>query len=112
MRTTLLREPTQWQSQIALSAITANMDNDSHDDQKTEEQSTKKYGKKFFIHYTHEKRFETLKRNMHGAYEDIFQNTPAACTKMVVGTRNRRDTKSKLIRTCLKRRMLQSTITK
>ena len=114
IRNKLLGEPTARQSQIALSAATADMDNDQTDDQIIKEQTTtnKKpgnYGDKFFIHYTHEQRFNTLKKDMHQIYDDVFQNTPAMYTRMVVGTRNRRDMKNELIR---KRTLLQKKITK
>jgi hypothetical protein len=116
MRNKLLGEPTQRQSQIALSAATANLDNDQTDDQIMKEQTTtnKKptnYGDKFFVHYTHEKRFHTLKKDMHTVYDDIFRNTPAMYTKLVVGTRNRRDAKNELIRKRPKRTLLQNRIT-
>ena len=126
MRHKLLGEPTARQSQTALSAATADMDNDQTDDQIVTDQTTttttttvttnnqnpRNYGDKFFVHYTHEQRFNTLKRDMHQVYEHTFQNTPAMYTKMVVGTRNRRDTKNELIRKRPKRTLLQNTITK
>ncbi len=120
MRAKLLGEPTQRQSQIAFSAATADMDNDQTDDQIMKDQTTtttttnKKstnYGDKFFVHYTHEQRFNTLKKDMHQVYGDVFQNTPAMHTRMVVGTRNRRDAKNELIRKRPKRTLLRNTIT-
>jgi hypothetical protein len=118
MRTKLLGETTKRQSQIALSAATANLDNDQTDDQIMKEQTTtttKKqtnYDEKFFVHYTHEQRFNTLKKDMHKVYDDVFQNTPAMYTRMVVGTRNRRDAKNELIKKRPKRTLLRNTITK
>ncbi len=117
MRNKLLGEPTPTQFQTALSAATADMDNDQTDDQIMKEQTTtdKKptnYGDKFFVHYTHEQRFNTLKKDMHQVYDDVFQNTPAMYTRMVVGTRNRRDTKNELIRKRPKRTLLQNKIKK
>jgi len=116
MRNKLLGEPTPRQSQIALSAATADKDNDQTDDQIMEQQTTtdKKptnYDDKFFVHYTHEQRFNTLKKDMHQVYDDIFQNTPAMYAKLVVGTRNRRDEKNELIRKRPTRTLLQNTIT-
>lgn len=116
MRNKLLGEPTPRQSQTALSAATADLDNEQTDDQimtvstTTNKQSTN-INDKFNVHYTHEERFHTLKRDMHQVYDDIFQNTPAMYIKMVVGTRNRRDAKNELIRKRPKRTLLQNTIT-
>ena len=117
MRSKLLGEPTPRQSQTTLSAATADMDNDQTDEQIMKEQATtnKKstnYGEKFFVHYTHEDRFHTLKKDMHQVYDDVFQNTPAMYTRMVVTTRNHRDAKNELIRKRPKRTLLQNRITK
>jgi hypothetical protein len=117
MRNKLLGEPTSRQSQIELSATTAGMDNDQTDDQIIEQPTTTdnkptNYGARFFVHYTHEQRFNTLKKDMHQVYDDIFQNTPAMYTRMVVSTRNRRDAKHEVIRKRPKRTLLRNTITK
>jgi hypothetical protein len=37
----------------------------------------KNYDNKLIIHYTHEKRFLSTKRDIHENYEDAFKNTPA-----------------------------------
>jgi len=96
MRSKLLGEPTPRQSQIALNAAAADMDNDQTDDQIIQAQTTTNkqltnINDEFFVHYTHEDRFQSLKRDMHQVYDDIFQNTPAMDTKMAVDTRNRRE---------------------
>ena len=71
MRHKLLGEPTARQSQKASSAATADIDNDQTDYQVITEQTTttnqnpRNYGDKFFVHYAHEQRFNTLKRDMH-----------------------------------------------
>ena len=124
MRTKLLGEPTARQSQIALSAATADMDNDQTDDQimqsKQQQQQQQQQqqiknqqimvtNSLYTIHY--EQRFNTLKKDMHQVYDDVFHDTPAMYTKMVVGTRNRRDAKNELIRKRPKRTLLRNTIT-
>jgi hypothetical protein len=122
MRQTLLGQPTQRQSQVALSAATAGIDNDPTDEQimKMEIEKTttttaneRIYNKddKFFVHYTHEKRFHSLKRDMHKVYEDTFANTPAIYSKLIVGNRNRRNAQHELIRKRPKKTLLQNTIT-
>lgn len=117
MRAKLLGEPTQRQSQVALNAATADLYNEQTDNQMTDEikttniQSTINYGDKFFVHHTHEDRFQTLEKDIHQVYDDVFQNTPAMYTKMVVGTRNRRDVKDELMRKRPEQTLLRNTIT-
>ncbi len=118
MRHKLLGQPTPRQSQRALSAAMADIDNDQTDDQLIESRTVidkppvnNDNNNNLFVHYTHEKRFQTLKRDMHQVYDDIFTNTPAMYTKLIVGTRNRRDVKNELIRKRPKRTVLQNTIT-
>ena len=119
MRNKLLGQPTPRQSQVALSAATADIDNDQTDEQLVEKTETTKktenkktnYGDKFFIHYTHEKRFESCKRDMHRVYEDVFKNTPAMHATPVVGNRNRRATQNELIRKRPKRTLLKNIMT-
>jgi hypothetical protein len=69
------------------------------------------YNDKLFVHYKHEKRFQSLKREMHHVYADIFGNTPCMHAKLIVGNRNRQDAKNELIRKQPKRTLLQNTIT-
>lgn len=113
----LIGQPTYRQSQVAMSAATANIDNDQTDD--TEEMKTteatnktidkvKNYGNKLFIHYTHEKRFQSFKRDMHQVYQDVFKDTPAMDVKMIVDNRNRRDTRNDLILKQPKQALLQN----
>ncbi|CAF3626099.1 unnamed protein product, partial [Rotaria socialis] len=78
LRQKLLAQPTSRQSQVALNAATTDIDNDPvADETKQPNQSPTKldsttitnYEEKLFLHYTHEKRFEVFKRDMHHAYE-------------------------------------------
>jgi hypothetical protein len=116
LRNKLLIQPTHRQSQVALSAATADIDNDQTNAQLTEPQTnvTKQATKndtKLIVHYTHEKRFHTLKCDMHQVYDNTFGNTPAMYTTLIVGNRNRRDAKHELIRKRLNRTLLQNTKT-
>ncbi|CAF2256135.1 unnamed protein product [Rotaria magnacalcarata] len=74
LRQKLLGQPTPRQSQVALSAATADIDNDTDADETKQpnEPSTKpdpatitNYEEKLLLHYTHEKRFTVMKRDMH-----------------------------------------------
>jgi len=121
MRQTLLGQPTQRQSQVALSAATADIDNDPTDEQIMKMENEKNtttanetiYNKddQFFVHYTHEKRFHSLKRDMHKVYQDTFENAPAIYSKLIVGNRNRRNAQHELIRKRPKKTLLQNTFT-
>ena len=51
-----------------------------------------------FIHYTHEKRLDSFKRDMHTIYADVFQGSPAMEVKLVVGHRNSHNTQLELAR--------------
>lgn len=64
--------------------------------------------KKLIVHYTHEKRFDSLKREMHQIYQDVFKNSPVADVKSIVGTRNRRDARNDLIRKRPQRAILKN----
>jgi hypothetical protein len=64
--------------------------------------------KKLIVHYTHEKRFDSLKREMHQIFHDVFKNSPVADVKSIVGTRNRRDARNDLIRKRPQRALLKN----
>lgn len=49
------------------------------------------------IHYTHEKRFGSLKRDIHQIYSEVFQNTDASKIRLIIGHRNSRNIQCELI---------------
>ena len=111
-----LTEPTARQSKLATSAATAKTEKKQHGKAQVEDQlleedtieeeksiikakATEKIdGDELIVHYTHEKRFESIKRDMHTVYHDIFKNTPVDDIKMIVGNRNRQTARNELIR--------------
>ncbi|CAF1540598.1 unnamed protein product [Adineta steineri] len=116
LRHEILDQPTPSQSQAASRAATADVDNDQTDvtEETTSRESVEKiqkkpisYADRLFLHYTHEKRFEPFKRNMHRVYQNVFKNTPAMDLKLIVDNRNRRKAKNELIRKRPKRSLLQ-----
>jgi len=117
MRHKILGLPTARQSQVTLSASRADVDNDQTDENPVEtskptneiEKKQNYFNDKQFVHYTHEQRFNSFKRDMHHVYEDIFKDTPAMNAKIIVGNRNRRDAKNELIRKRPLQRLLQNT---
>ncbi|CAF3327431.1 unnamed protein product [Rotaria socialis] len=105
MRKKILGQPTPRQSQVAMSAALAGIDNDPSDDErqqpnpdpKKSEEKISNYNEKFFTHFIYEKRFDTCKRDMHQIYHHAFKDTPAMYTKQIVGNRNRRSAHNELI---------------
>ncbi|CAF4940347.1 unnamed protein product [Rotaria magnacalcarata] len=111
MHNKILNLPTARQSQVSISAATADIDNDQTDEPQNEptttttttttaqERKKKEHtrGNKLIVHYTHEKRFQTFKSDMHQVYDNTFKDTPAADVKLIVGNKNRRPAKKELI---------------
>jgi hypothetical protein len=103
-----------------MNATTADIDNDQTDDQlistaastKEAETKTTNNEKKLIVHYKHEKRFQSCKKDIHRVYEDIFQNTPAMHAKFMVSNKNRRTTQNELIRKRPRKTLLQNKIIK
>ncbi|CAF1508153.1 unnamed protein product [Rotaria magnacalcarata] len=99
------RQPTPRQSQVALSAALADIDNYPPDDEKQQpdpyktksEQKNSNYDEKFFTHFTYEKRFETCKRDIHKVYNNVFKDTPAMYTRQIIGHCIRRQAHDELI---------------
>ncbi|CAM4973834.1 unnamed protein product [Rotaria socialis] len=118
MRKQILGQPTPRQTQVAMSAALADIDNDPLDDderqqpnpdpKKTEEKISN-INENFFTHYTYEKRFKTCKRDMHQVYHDTFKDTPAVYTKLIVVDRIRRQAHNELIRKRPNKTLLQTT---
>ncbi|CAM4841792.1 unnamed protein product [Rotaria magnacalcarata] len=118
MRKQILGQPTPRQSQVAMSAALADIDNDPPDDDERQqpnphpeksEEKIPNYNEKFFTHFTYEKRFETCKRDMHQVYHHAFKDTPAMYRKQIVGNRNRRQAQNELIRRRPNKTLLQNT---
>ena len=80
MRQNILRQPTRQQSQVTLSAATADLDNHPTDGNVMQTTDTsenipendRRFDKKIIVHYTHEKRFQPFKRNMHRILDNTF----------------------------------------
>jgi hypothetical protein len=47
-----------------------------------------KFDTNLIIHYTHEKRFQTNKKNIHQLWNQTFEQTPVIDTRLIIGTRN------------------------
>ncbi|CAF1348914.1 unnamed protein product [Adineta steineri] len=109
MRNQIMGQPTSRQSQVAMNITNANDNNNDHTNQSDtiptdsisiiQNKKKKPYDEnKLIVHYTHEKRFSSTKRDIHRNYTDVFNNTPAMDVKLIVGNRNRRAATNDLIR--------------
>jgi len=115
MRQDISSQPTSQQSQVTLSAATADLDNNPVDgdsiDQtniaQTKDKNNTELEKKLIIHYTHEKRLHPFKRNMHRIYDNTFGKQIDTNIKMIVGSRNRPNAQKELIRKKPKQALLK-----
>jgi hypothetical protein len=108
-----LAQPTIRQTQVTRSITSANANTEQPDDSTvTTHGNVTDLQDRFFIHYTHEKRFRPFKRDMHQLYENVFQQTPAMAIRIVVGNRNRRDGGKELIQKRPKQHLLLNKQTK
>lgn len=106
MRIALSGQPSRRQSQVEMRIATLTTDNDdlvedSHKKQEFTIQENKKpnqFQNKLIIHYTHENRFKTCKRDMHRIFQETFANTAIIETKLIVGNTNHKNTMTELIR--------------
>ncbi|CAF4625006.1 unnamed protein product [Rotaria socialis] len=80
---TLTQKPSRQQSQVEMRIAILTTDNDHFIQESTKNQELiikdyqkpKEFQNKLIIHYTHEKRFNTRKRDMHRIFQDTFANT-------------------------------------
>ena len=52
------------------------------------------------IHYLHEARLTSYKKDIHELWDQIFQQTVVLNTKLIVGNRNSQNTTRTLVRLC------------
>ncbi|CAF3281724.1 unnamed protein product, partial [Rotaria socialis] len=106
MRIALSRQPSRQQSQVEMriASLTTNNEHLIEELDKKQEvtiQEKKKpneFQNKLIIHYTHEKRFNTRKRDLHRIFQETFASTSILETKLIVGNRNQKSTMKELIR--------------
>ncbi|CAF4549539.1 unnamed protein product [Rotaria socialis] len=90
MRNKILNLPTARQSQVSISAATADIDNDQTDEPQNEPITTT-------ATTTIQDRNNKEHTHMHQVYDNTFKDTPAADVKLIVGNKNRRSAKTELI---------------
>ena len=117
LRANIRQQPTAQQSQVMMSATRADIPNHPNNAKPIQSKETPKRngnednqnGSRLIIHYIHEQRFHSFKRDMHLIYQNIFENRRVANVKMIVGNRNRRDSRHELIHKRPKRSLLTNT---
>jgi hypothetical protein len=102
IRSNLLNKPTVAEHQIA-SRIAKTIDlhgNNTEDDPLVKRRlaKTSKWINNLIIHYTHENRFESSKKDIHELWDHVFTNTPVMNTKLVIGNRNNPNITKALVR--------------
>ncbi|CAF4939680.1 unnamed protein product, partial [Rotaria socialis] len=116
MRIALSGQPSRQQSQVEMriASLTTNNEHLIEELEKKQEvpiQEKKKpneFQNKLIIHYTHEKRFNTRKRDLHRIFQETFANTQIIETKLIVGNRNQKSTMKELIRKCPRQAILKN----
>ena len=102
IRTQLLKQQTNVEQQVQdrISSITDQSDEeqtkDKHNPNKAQ-QKQDKWNKCLIIHYTHEQRLASYKRDIHQIWDATFKPTPIQETKLIVGNRNNRNSAEELV---------------
>jgi hypothetical protein len=98
----LLNIPTIHEHQIA-SRIAKTINSDNNDMVHNSLVNTKlnqesKWNTSLIIHYTHEARLSTYKKDIHQLWNRTFKETPVINTRLIVGNRNSKNLTKQLVR--------------
>lgn len=86
----LYDQTTLCQTQVAVGVTKADLDNDQIDnDNVTIVKKSSSSSNKLFIHYNHEKRFRSFKRDLHQIHNKIIPRDLPLDHRLIVGNRNR-----------------------
>jgi hypothetical protein len=101
LRSYLLNRPTITEHGIAsrIANTIDSHDSDELDDPLVRAQLKKKskWIENLIVHYTHEARFDSYKRDIHQLWHHIFAKIPAMNRKLIIGNRNNRNYKGRLV---------------
>jgi hypothetical protein len=64
-----------------------------------QKQTNETKSRRLILHSTHEHRLQAIKQDFHQIWSTTFAATPVMETKVIVGNRNRRNTKLELVQT-------------
>jgi predicted transcriptional regulator len=92
MRSELLKVPTNVEHQVLSRIATIER---HHQD--TIDTTKSKWDRSLTVHYHHEQRLATFKKDLHQLWTEIFNQTPIHDVRLIVGHRNNRNTKRELI---------------
>lgn len=70
--------------------------------------SNKSKQDRIIVHYIHEGRFRSFKKDIHQIHQEVVKNPPALETRLIVGNRNRRSAQFELIRKRPSRKLLKN----
>ena len=103
IRSHLLNRPTVTELQMASQIAKVTGDHPAHNTADAssvavKEKQTLKSNNNLIIHYTHEKRFHTFKKDIHELWNQMFQCTPVSNTKLIIGHKNNRNATQELVR--------------
>jgi len=104
MRTQLLALPTSKQSQVNKRVIASTFQDDVENSTIEAEPinsvvpKQKQWIDRLILHYTHEKRFASYKRDIHQTWNKTFVDTPVTDVKLLVGHRNNRNLQCEIVR--------------
>jgi hypothetical protein len=56
-----------------------------------------KWNTRLILHYTHEQRLANNKKDFHQIWNNILSDTPVINTKLIIGTRNRRNATKEMV---------------
>ncbi|CAF2871551.1 unnamed protein product [Rotaria sp. Silwood2] len=101
-----MQQPTARHSQVQARIAQYKENNEEHQVEQlvtATSTTTRKQKKNIFqdaviIHYTHEKRFTTMKKDMHQIFHEAFQGFGIEAVRLIVGHRNGSNSECELIR--------------
>jgi hypothetical protein len=101
LRSYLLNRSTNIEHEIA-SRIASTISPSDHNDiddplVRAQIQNKSKSFHNLIVHYTHEARLDSYKKDIHKLWHHIFVETPVMNTKLIIGHRNNRNNKSRLV---------------
>ena len=91
----------QIEAQITQSKQDATLDETESREKLTidlEEKVNKKLQDKIIVHYTHENRFNSMKKDIHEVFDEAFQSLGIERVRLIVGNRNNPTSQRELIR--------------
>ena len=107
LRKKLMGQPTARQSQLEAQIVQDTLDNHEYKEKpsmqiatsvSTTSAQSKKCQDNIIIHYTHEHRFISMKKDMHEVFREAFQGLGLDSVRLIVGNRNSPNSQRELIR--------------